>query len=326
MRSTWWRRLSASLVVAMLAALALLSAPVKSADGHIQHPQTGSSEWISDTPLDYFGVCRTDTTGSEALTFVARGVPAREAELESEEVRSPTMSTAITGSSSVLQTSTAFSGYPAYSIAPQNLDPGALYPQYPAALIGEYFSAGLDPHIDIYLSWEENYPEGYARLVRWGKAFAMGDEANYPSLQIDPAMYEASIIAYDQLRWKGMIHLRGCGRSPYYDRAEECVRYLRSRGRDWWTALAIMELESTYGTDPLARNDFGVCDGSFDMNYDLKGYCDYLYYYQVVNPGAMGYCGGFSNELENIMIVYNDHASYRGNIYELATCMKNWFP
>lgn len=67
-----------------------------------------------------------------------------------------------------------------------------------------YFPRGLQPLIDIYMGWKELYPEGYANLVRWGKAYAEGDTTNQPSLVIDPAMKEACRLAWEAERWEGM--------------------------------------------------------------------------------------------------------------------------
>jgi len=51
-----------------------------------------------------------------------------------------------------------------------------------------WFPQGIQPTMEIYLSWKDRYPEGYARLIAWGRG-------EVPPLPIDPAMAEASRIA-----------------------------------------------------------------------------------------------------------------------------------
>lgn len=181
-----------------------------------------------------------------------------------------------------------------------------------------FFPKGLDPHIDIYLGWREKYPEGYANLMKWGKAFSMGDEANYPPLLLDPAMREACFIAYDGARWDAALDMFNRRGSPYYSKGRDIVRYLRKRNRDWYSALTIMEFESTCGIAG-GSNDMGILDGRFQPG-NIYNYCDYLDWWQT---NTFGYT---SNELPKIMMVYNDHESYRSNFYEMATNLKNWYP
>jgi len=51
-----------------------------------------------------------------------------------------------------------------------------------------WFPQGIEPVMEIYLGWREAYPEGYARLIAWGRG-------EVPPRQLDPAMIEASRIA-----------------------------------------------------------------------------------------------------------------------------------
>jgi hypothetical protein len=181
----------------------------------------------------------------------------------------------------------------------------------------------MDAHVDQYLAWQSN-PEAWAKLVRWGRSLTIGCQPPDMLMPTDPALIEACYIAYDSARLHCFLELYHRTASPYYGGEVEVVRYLRSRQRDWFTAITIMELESTCGMG--SSNHYGILDNRFDDPGDLEDYCDYLYNYQVVEPEKMGYCGGFSNNFEDIATVFNDHAEWRANLYQLAGDLRTWYP
>lgn len=131
---------------------------------------------------------------------------------------------------------------------------------------------GFEVHIDQYLAWHDTYPEGWARLLKWGRAFLMGDWANMPPLPLDPAMIESCYIAYEGARWDAWIDFRGCRNSPFYGRGVEIARYLRSRGRSVANCLATLEVESTFGLGGSCY--FGILYGNYANT--IEGYCALL--------------------------------------------------
>jgi len=173
-----------------------------------------------------------------------------------------------------------------------------------------YFPRGLEPVIDIYLGWETTYPEGYANLERWGKAFALGDESNYPSLKIDPAMKAACEIASNAKLWDSWIAYRLGGRahlSPFYNRGKEYAYYLWQKGRSVENCLATLEAESTYGLGGTIY--YGILYGNYSNT--LEGYCALLNDYNVSNdpweqacfwnmPGYPRYQNGFCQIVNTI--------------------------
>lgn len=173
-------------------------------------------------------------------------------------------------------------------------------------------------NVDEYLNWKYvASPQSYQHLINCGRILVQGGELTGTATD---AFKEAAIIAYDGYRFDGVFEMWGRTRSPYYGHGVEVVKYLRSRGRDWYTAIVIMEFESTCALDPLARNDFGVCDSSIDMSWDLKGYCDYLDKWQMKTFNCL------SNDFYKIMQVYNDYTDYRNRFYAAAGSLKNWYP
>jgi hypothetical protein len=180
-----------------------------------------------------------------------------------------------------------------------------------------YFPKGLDPLIDIYLGWEDKFPEGYANLVKWGRAFTMGDSANYPLFALDPAMFESCIIAYDSARLRCFLDMYNRKSSPYYGDEIATVRYLRQHNRDWYSMIAICELESTCGMG--SSNHFGILDGEFSRG-KLEDYIGYLHKWQMRKFDCE------SNDLTKIAQVYNDHAEWRSNFYQLAGDLRTWYP
>jgi hypothetical protein len=161
-------------------------------------------------------------------------------------------------------------------LAPEEVSPasdfstaGLPYPSgYGPDTRDRWFPKGIMPDIDIYLGWRERYPEGYARLVAWGR----GETSPLP---LDPAMQEAARIAYNGLRWDSWIEHRLGGRaaqSPYYGRGLECAYCLWQRGRNIENALATLEAESTYGLGGSLY--FGILYPGYTNT--LEGYCDLL--------------------------------------------------
>ncbi len=161
-------------------------------------------------------------------------------------------------------------------LAPEEVSPasdfsaaGLPYPSgYGPGTRDRWFPNGIGPDIEIYLGWRERYPEGYARLVAWGRG-------ETPPLPLDPAMQEAARIAYNGLRWDSWIEHRLGGRaaqSPYYGRGLECSYYLWQRGRNIENALATLEAESTYGLGGTLH--FGILYPGYSNT--LEGYCDLL--------------------------------------------------
>jgi hypothetical protein len=66
---------------------------------------------------------------------------------------------------------------------------GLTYPSgYGPETRDRWFPQGIQPVMEIYLGWKDRYPEGYARLIAWGRG-------EVPPRQLDPAMIEASRIA-----------------------------------------------------------------------------------------------------------------------------------
>ena len=146
---------------------------------------------------------------------------------------------------------------------------GLIYPSgYGPETRDYWFPQGIEPVMEIYLGWREAYPEGYARLIAWGRG-------EVPPRRLDPAMIEASRIAYDGYRWDTWIECRlgaRASQSPYYGKGQECAYCLWKRGRTIENALATLEAESTYG---LAGSlHFGILYGGYPNT--LEGYCDLL--------------------------------------------------
>lgn len=132
----------------------------------------------------------------------------------------------------------------------------------------EGIPADIGPLVDLYLRWEDTWPEGYANLIRWGR----GEQ---PPLPVSEAKLIAAEIAYDGYRWDTWIaHRLGprAEQSPYYGLGKECARYLRQRGRTIENALATLEAESTYGLGGSLH--FGILVPGYPNT--LEGYCDLL--------------------------------------------------
>ncbi len=170
-----------------------------------------------------------------------------------------------------------------------------------------FYPQGLGPSIDLYLAWEINYPEGFEDLTNWGRAFLQGDTANQPPLRLDPAMYQACLIAYEGHRWDCWLEYRDAVASPYYGRGVEIARYLYSRNRSVANCLATLEVESRFGLG--GSIDFGILYQNYPNT--VEGYCNLLDALGVGNdpaaqawawnsPGGQRYADGFCKVVRTI--------------------------
>jgi len=118
--------------------------------------------------------------------------------------------------------------------------------------------------------------------------------------------------AYSAYKCTTFVRLSGFPASPFCDEefALYFVRTLREHGRSWEVGLAIAREESTWGTNPRARNLFGVCDPAIDMSDPVLGYCAFL----------DKHCGA-RDEMAWILNCggYNPSAAYHQNILRLST-------
>lgn len=201
--------------------------------------------------------------------------------------------------------------------------PGALdLAAVEARMYGGAWQFTDNPDEYIYYAMRESTANGdssgqASHLWRTGEALYYGE----PTYPMSAGYAEAAAQFYGGWKFDRCLELLRCTRSRYYGHGLDAVRYLRSRGREWETALAIMYHESTCATNPAARNDFGVCDATIDMSIDLQGYCDYLDKWLTIT-----YHDSSINDPRLIMTVYNDHESYRANFYSLRNQLKGWRP
>lgn len=111
---------------------------------------------------------------------------------------------------------------------------------YGKVVANQWFPRGIEPVMEVYLGWRETYPEGYARLIAWGRGES-------PPLAIDPAMQEAAKIAAagqeidDYLaRWP---------RSPLAGHGLEFAHAGWEHGINPYLLIALAAAESTLATD-----------------------------------------------------------------------------
>lgn len=199
---------------------------------------------------------------------------------------------------------------------------GITYPAVDQATIDRFFPAGLGPHIEIYLSWREKYPEGYVNLIRWGRAFLTGDTANYPPLQIDPAMYEACILA--AVGQNIDCYFAHYPASPLNGYGRQFASAGYKYGVSPYLIAALTAAESTFATDGSLcrthRNAWGMKGPNKTGLYAEDGWMWWpdwgaavdgaAYFVSVYWPGAQtayslrGYCEGNPPEwIRNVEVV-----------------------
>lgn len=144
-------------------------------------------------------------------------------------------------------------------------------------------------------------------LLDAGRKVYYGEYTNYPDA-------EEAYRYYATYKTVTFVTLRGFPNSPFadWDYAGHFVNYCRDSGREFEMALAIAELESTYGA---SYNTWGILDKRFNGHY-IEGYCAYLDWHQTNSFGAT------SNALGAIFQVYNDHQEWRDNVTELYEGIK----
>lgn len=161
-----------------------------------------------------------------------------------------------------------------------------------------------------YLGWRTSYRAGWDKLVEYGRYRKNGLGPEPPML--DPMMELASDDAYATYCCMTFVRLSGYPGSCFCNEeyALYFVRTLRERGRSWEVGLAIAREESTWGTNPRARNLFGVCDPGIDMSDPILGYCAFL----------DKWCGA-RDEMAWILNCggYNPSTAYHQNILRLST-------
>ena len=168
---------------------------------------------------------------------------------------------------------------------------------------------GIEPELENYLNWKNTYPDGYTFLVKWGRSFFNHDVTNYPSLQIDPAMYEASVVAA-QAWW--IDYYLSLYDSPLSGYGMEFMRAGRKYGINPCLLVGLTAAESTFGTDgSLCRthnNFFGMKGPNKTGIQAVRGWMYWpdipsaidgaAYFVSVYWPGAQtaydlrGYCEG----------------------------------
>jgi hypothetical protein len=188
-----------------------------------------------------------------------------------------------------------------YDVGHGEIPPEPCAPEVPPFVQAEY---------ENYMNWRYTYPEGYYNvLIPLGRWYVHGiGEA--PALIIDPMMKQAAIDSYDIYCCQTFVRLSGFPNSPYtiLENAQHLIVTCRERGRSWCVALAICREESTWGMNPRARNDFGVCDPGIDMSDPVSGYCDFL----------DRHCGQQDEMSWILRGGYNPSSDYHNNILRLS--------
>lgn len=181
---------------------------------------------------------------------------------------------------------------------------GLIYPSgYGPETRDRWFPHGIQPVMEIYLGWRERYPEGYARLIAWGRG-------EVPPRQLDPAMQEASrIAAAGQNIDDYMAHWP---HSPLGGYGQEFAYAGWRHGVNPYLLIALTAAESTFATDgSLCRthhNAWGMKGPNKTGLYAENGWMWWpdwpsaidgaAYFVSVYWPGAQtaydlrGYCAG----------------------------------
>ncbi len=196
-------------------------------------------------------------------------------------------------------------------LAPEEVSPasdfstaGLIYPSgYGPETRDRWFPQGIQPVMEIYLGWRERYPEGYARLVAWGRG-------EVPPRQLDPAMIEASrIAAAGQNIDDYMAHWP---HSPLGGYGQDFAYAGWKYGVNPYLLIALTAAESTFATDgSLCRthhNAWGMKGPNKTGLYAENGWMWWpdwpsaidgaAYFVSVYWPGAQtayqlrGYCEG----------------------------------
>lgn len=173
----------------------------------------------------------------------------------------------------------------------------------PAQTIDLYFPSGLEPEIDIYLGWQERYPEGYVNLIRWGRG-------ETPPLSLPPTMIEACEIAAAGQNIDD--YLANYPRSPLNGYGQEFAYASWKHKTNPYLLVALTAAESTFATDGFLprehHNAWGMKGPNKTGLYAVNGWMWWsdwpsaidgsAYFVSVYWPGAetaydlRGYCEG----------------------------------